>query len=441
MASKRVLIVDCQFPSIIISKQSWSNFIDDDNDDTDLYIFTSNGALSETDKISKYIRVYKEVPDPTTDGTLELWALEMHRKHVFTHIYTKCEELIFRVAHLRSLLKIKTGLTAETVAAYREKVCMKEIAQRGGFPVPKFARLYSPSDLIDFIEKNKYPVIIKPTLGRGTSGIHLIKNENELEIFLSSKLFSCIDINQRTDLVGEFIVEQFINGRMFHVNGIAKNGRIMHIWPFNYINTCLAFCQGTAYGNSSIPQSNLLYNRLYKTAQRLLDIFPTPSDVLNFHLELFENLDKNRLPNDDFILCEISGRGPGGSIRHLINLLCFENDTKESYARLDFRASISLSIPKFIEEDQEKVVTDLIVPFKQDQFIYIPRQCPIDYLVYTPIGEIGKALTYKKYNINGINSACRFVAITKTKDEGQKLVEKGLQWFENVCINISSDES
>ncbi|CAF3318403.1 unnamed protein product, partial [Rotaria sp. Silwood2] len=91
-------------------EHSWSDYIDDD-DDIELYIFTSNGALSEKDKSSPRIRIYKEIAHPTTDGTLELWAFEMHKKHSFTHVYTNNEDLIMRAAHVRSLLNINTGLT------------------------------------------------------------------------------------------------------------------------------------------------------------------------------------------------------------------------------------------------------------------------------------------------------------------------------------------
>jgi len=228
MAEKRILILDDGQITSIIAEHSWSDFLDDD-DDVDLYIFTSTGALSDKDKSCSRVKAYKEVPHPTSDGALELWALHMHRQYSFTHIYTKNEDLIIRAGHLRTLLNIKTGLSAEQVQAYREKVHMKELACQGGFPVPPFARLLAPIDLIGFIEKHGYPVVVKPTLGCAVSGLHLISNEDELQLFLSSKLFSCIDINHRMDLVGELMVEGFMRGRMYHVNGIARNGAIIHV--------------------------------------------------------------------------------------------------------------------------------------------------------------------------------------------------------------------
>jgi hypothetical protein len=440
MAAKRVLIVDERHVLLKIGDHSWSDFIDDD-DDVELYIFTSSDALTEKDKSCSRIRAYKEIPHPTTDGTLELWAYEMHKKHSFTHIYTKNEDLIIRAAHIRSLLGIKTGLTAELVPGYREKVRMKELASQGGFPVPPFARLYAPADLIGFIEKQGYPVVVKPTLGVATSGIHLLKTEDELQIFLSSKLFASIDVDQRVDLVGEFMVEGFMKGHMFHVNGIAKNGQIIHVWPFAYLHTCLDFTQqGSAYGNSSIPQSDPRYQRLCHAAQRLLNILPVPSDGLVFHIELYENLDENRLLDDDFVLCEIAARAPGGSISQLMDLLSFQDDPNTSFARLCFRASISLPTPTIKEVDSEKVITDLIIPRKPGKLMYIPRECPIDNLRYIPLADVEKPTVYEKYDVNGTNAICRFIAETKTMDEGRELVEKGFEWFESVQINTSPDE-
>jgi hypothetical protein len=442
MTDKRVLILDDGQITSIIAEHSWSDLIDDD-DNVYLYIFTSTGTLSDKDKSSSHVKAYKEVAHPTSDGSLELWALHMHREYSFTHIYTKNEDLIIRAAHLRTLLNIKTGLSAEQVQAYREKVHMKELASQGGFPVPPFARLLAPIDLIGFIEIHGYPVIVKPTLGCAVSGLHLISNENELQLFLSSKLFSCIDMNQRMDLVGELIVEGFMHGRMYHVNGIAQNGQITHVWPFAYLHTCFDFAKnGLAYGNSSVPRSDPLFNRLNNAAQRLLNILPTPNDCLIFHLELYENLDENRLPNDDFVLCEIAARAPGGSITHLIDLLTFPDHSINSFARLDFRASISLPIPLLtqIKSNENKVITDLVIPRKSGKLMYIPRECPISNLIYIPLANIEKPTIYDKYDANAMNSACRLITYSNTMDEGRELVEKGFEWFDNACIITPIDE-
>jgi hypothetical protein len=441
MAEKRILILDDGQISSIVAEHSWSDFLNDD-DDVDLYIFTSTGALSEKDKTCSRVKAYKEVPHPTSDGVLEWWALQMHRQCTFTHIYTKNEDLIIRAAHLRTLLDIKTGLSSEQVQAYREKVHMKELASKGGFPVPPFARLLAPIDLIYFIEKHGYPVIVKPTLGCAVSGLHLISNEDELQLFLSSKLFSCIDINQRMDLIGELMVEGYMRGRMYHVNGIARNGKIIHVWPFAYLHTCFDFAKyGLAYGNSSIPRSDPLFYRLYNATQRLLNILPTPNDSLTFHLELFENLDENRLPNDDFVLCEIAARAPGGSITHLIDLLTFPDNDINSFARLDFRASVSLPIPLLIKQkNEEKVLTDLVIPRKSGKLMYIPRECPIQNLIYIPLANVEKPTIYDKYDANAMNSACRLITYSKTMNEGRELVEKGLEWFDNACIITPIDE-
>lgn len=442
MAQWRVLILDDAQITSIIKEHSWSDYVDND-EDIDLFIFTSQGSLSEKDKTNRHVRAFQEVPHPTTDGTLELWAVDMHRKYSFTHIYTKNEDLVIRAAHLRSLLNIKTGLLADQVQAYREKVQMKEIASRRGFPVPPYMRLLAPADLIGFIEKHGYPVVIKPTLGCAVSGLHLISNEGELRTFLESKLFACIDISQRMDLVGEFIVEGFMRGRMFHVNGLALNGRIVRIWPFAYLHTCFEFAQhGTAYGNSSIPRKNPLFSRLHIAAQRLLDILPTPSDYLIFHLELYENIDKHP-SDDDFVLCEIAARAPGGSITALIDLLSFTDDN-ESFARLDFRASVSLPIPSLIEEkkqdDEQKVITDLIVPRKPGKLMFMPRTCPIPNLIYIPLADVNTPTIYKQYDCNAMNSACRFIATTNTMDEGRELVEIGYNWFNDNWIVTPIDE-
>jgi hypothetical protein len=230
---------------------------------------------------------------------------------------------------------------------------------------------------------------------------------------------------------------------MFHVDGLAINGRIVRVWPFAYLHTCFDFAQhGSAYGNSSIPNTNPLYSRLHLAAQRLLDILPQPSDCLIFHLELYENVDKHK-SDDDFVLCEIAARAPGGSITALIDLLSFTGDN-ESFARLDFRASVSLSIPSLNvekkQEGEEKVVTDLIIPRKPGKLVFMPRTCPIPNLTYIPLVDADTATIYKEYDCNAMNSVCRFITTTNTMDEGRELVEKGYEWFNNSCIVTPTDK-
>lgn len=441
MAEKRVLILDDRQITSIITEHSWTDLIDE-NDNVELFIFTSTGSLSQKDKSSPCVKAFKEVDHPTSDGLLELWAVEMHREFHFTNIYTKNEDLIIRAAHLRTLLGIQSGLNAQQVAAYREKVQMKQLAMEGGFRVPPFARLFSPIDLIGFIEKNGYPVVVKPTLGCAVAGLDLISNEDDLRSFLSTKLFNSVDVNQRMDLVGELMVEGFMRGRMFHVNGIAVNGQIQHVWPFAYIHTCFDFAKnGSAYGNSSIPRNNPLFDRLCRAAQRLLNILPTPKDCLIFHLELYENLDENRSADDDFVLCEIAARAPGGSITNLIDLLSFAGHPNQSFARVDFRASISLSYDILKNENDEEIVyTDLIIPRKPGKLMYIPRECPIPNLTYIPLANVIQPTTYSKYDANSINSACRLITCSKTIEQGQDLVKKGFLWFDEACIITPVDE-
>lgn len=221
------------------------------------------------------------------------------------------------------------------------------------------------------------------------------------------------------------------------------NGQITHVWPFAYLHTCFDFAKhGLAYGNSSVPPTDPLFTRLCDAAQRLLNILPTPDDCLIFHLELYENLDENRSPDNDFVLCEIAARAPGGSITHLIDLLTFPDHVHDSFARLDFRASVSLpvSIPKKEETDLVVVVTDLVIPRKQGRLMYIPRECPIPNLTYIPLANVVKPTTYDKYDANAMNSACRFITCSKSTEEGQELVKKGLAWFDSTCIVTPIDE-
>ncbi|CAF1000038.1 unnamed protein product [Didymodactylos carnosus] len=430
---KRILILDDVEVPGIVTRFNYVDFINDDDEKVQLFIFTSTNGVSEIDKKSSHLIEYKEVDHPSTDGTLEIWANEIQHKYSLTHIYTKNEELIIRAAYLRNLFGIKNGLQSEDVAFYREKVKMKECARQGGFLVPNFERILAPATILKFIEQYGYPVVIKPTMGCAVSGVEVIKDEEELKVYFKKKLFSSIDLGQRADFVGETMIESFVNGRIYNVNGYAYHGQIQQIWPFEYLHTCLEFAlHGKAYGNSSIRSNEPLYTQLKDAAQNLLSILPTP-DNLVFHLELYENVNFNGT-NGQFILCEIAARGPGGSIGALIDII-----EGERFAEIDFRVSNELPVSKKQKEKLDIIVSDLVIPRQKGKLMYIPLECPIQGINYIPIAKC--VSSYTKYDVNTTNSACRMVAVGNDREETQKLVYKGLEWFESSCIITNDNDS
>lgn len=291
-----ILIIDDTSSPPCNKLLNWTDFISP-NEGIQLFIITSKGSLTDKDK--KECKEYIELDHPDRNGALEVQAMQFHSKYKIHAIYAKQEELILRAAALRQLFGCTTGLKKDAAIAYRDKIKMKEIAKKGGYPCPEFMRISQPSEIIEFSNNNSYPFVIKPSTGCASAGVTVIKSEQDVLDYLNKDFYgpveekevdgddsSAVNDNWRTYYSGDLIAENYIDSEMFHVNGFAQNGKIVCVWPFKYLNSNLGFTQGNSYGNILIPKTDIRYDMLVNTAQSLLSTLPTP-DRLVFHIELF----------------------------------------------------------------------------------------------------------------------------------------------------------
>src|SRR5262249_40276709 len=72
------------------------------------------------------------------DGLVELDALELDRRFVFTRIFAQSEHDLVRAADLRAWLGLP-GQSRDSARAFRDKVTMKTLARAGGMETAAFA--------------------------------------------------------------------------------------------------------------------------------------------------------------------------------------------------------------------------------------------------------------------------------------------------------------
>ncbi|TPX61551.1 hypothetical protein PhCBS80983_g01129 [Powellomyces hirtus] len=450
-----VLILDEVGTPSISNAVSYSSFLSL-SDNVELLVITSKGALSQGDK-DKCL-AYEEIATPTTNGLLEVLALRLHDKYRIDKIYTKQEDLILRASLLRDTLGIKSGLSHSSALLYRDKELMKRHIAASGFPVPPYARIYSPASILSFLRDNPFPIIIKPTLGSASAGVTVVRSQTELEAYLEKEFYTRIDDGGKCmDYSGDMIVEGFVNGNMFHVNGHAHDGHLEDVWPFSYVKTNLGFTTGQAYGNVLIPQGDPMWKKLIDATERVLAALPAVDDLV-FHLELFNVVNDGK--PDQLVLCEIAARRPGGSIGMLINASeggAISSSSPRAatttigvspanpltlFSEMEFRLSLGLALRQnrshssLIERYKNFTIGDLLIPRKVGQLQSIPEatSCPLANTHYFPIAKVGT--TYTGFHMTTMNTAARFVVLLE--DGSVAKMEEALAnaqaWFENAVV-------
>lgn len=215
-------------------------------------------------------------------------------------IVTTSEFDVVRMAQMRELFGIE-GQTVNNALLFRDKIEMKKKVAQAGLKVPEFIRAANAIDVLRFVENHGYPIIIKPVNGAGTVNVNLIRDEVALCEFLDKNTVENLD------------VETYVDGKLYHVDGLIYDGEVKFIWPHAYNSeSTLGFDDGHHMGSYMLDKDRPITHRLIQFAKDVLKALEAPS-LATFHCEIFHNT------QDELVLCEIACRLGGGRIVPVLN--------------------------------------------------------------------------------------------------------------------------
>lgn len=229
---------------------------------------------------------------------VEKTALKLARQHDLVGVFARAEADVIRAAQLRELL----GLPGQKIAsalAYRNKVIMKDHLRGSGVRLPAYRTLDSAYTAVQFVEEHGYPVVIKPFAESGSYGTHIVRSEQELDAYLERAPRGGVEI------------ETFVDGQMYHVDGLVIDGQLVFIHPFRYVNDCLSFRKNEFSGSLTVARDNPLYEPLIDAARKVIAALPSPPNMA-FHAELWHT------KAGELVFCEIASRTGGGMISSTI---------------------------------------------------------------------------------------------------------------------------
>ena len=233
-------------------------------------------------------------------GQIELAALNYHGISPFDCILALEEIDILRAAQIRKSLDLK-GQSLDSAQVFTDKLLMKAALEKAKINVPPYEHVSSILDVTKFINKQGYPVVVKPSSATENKGVFILKNEQDLETLAqSSDLF-----NFESPWAVE--VESFVKGTLYHVNGLVSGGKIIYIWPSVYLQQPIDLNQGLSAASYTLSSTNPLLSRLNDYGSQILQALPTPSEAA-FHLEVFLT------PSKDLVFCEIASRIGGKGV-------------------------------------------------------------------------------------------------------------------------------
>lgn len=317
-----------------------------------------------------------------------------------------------RASEIREFLGID-GQNVLSTKIYRNKIEMKNKAIECGIKVPNFKQILNALDLLEFINKYDYPVVVKPIDGAGSKGTTILNNNKELQFLLEK------------GIEGNLEVEEFIEGDMYHIDGLINDNKIIINWPSLYINGCLAFQEGKYLGSHMLSKDNPLTKKLQNFVHSILEKFPTPSSTA-FHAEVFHT------KNNELILCEIASRVGGAKINDVIEKAFNINLLKNS---VQGQAGIQNKIE--IMDTPNLLYGWALIPPQEGILEEWPsEELPIDVVEYEFHGNVGQKFTGANLSIDKIAtfivSGKDEVAIKNKIDTLTTWFSKNVKWKKSI---------
>ncbi|EAF6498013.1 nikkomycin biosynthesis protein, partial [Listeria monocytogenes] len=183
----------------------------DDTDETIICITPAKNVAEYKEKLSEGKFEIVAIKDWEDKTTIDIAINTIYNKKIFNKVISMREKDIIHAAYIREHFELM-GQTISSAMAFRDKYVMKNLAIQNNIKVPIFSKVNTFFDVVNFTNKNKFPVVVKPRLGAGSVDTFIINNSLEMEENLRG-----VDLKN-------FIIEEFIDGSIFHVDGLIKDG-------------------------------------------------------------------------------------------------------------------------------------------------------------------------------------------------------------------------
>jgi biotin carboxylase len=137
------------------------------------------------------------------------------------------------VAHLREHFRLP-GMGDSLARNFRDKLAMRTTARNAGLLVPEFTGVFNYDHLRDFMARVSPPWLLKPRSEASSMGIKKINHADELWSTLESL----------GDQQSFFVMEQFVPGDVYHVDGLVDNGKVLFSMAHKYAQPPLSIYAG-----------------------------------------------------------------------------------------------------------------------------------------------------------------------------------------------------
>ncbi len=234
-----------------------------------------------------------------------------------------------KAAKLREHLRVP-GMGDTTARYFRDKLAMRKKAEDDNISIPGFVHVLNHNKINNFLDSHNPPYILKPRSQAGAIGLKKMNSKDEV----------WQAINQLGDEQSYYLLEEFIEGKIFHVDSIIYNDKIKFaqsheyaLPPFEVANEGRVFCTRTVRHGTDEEKELLSINK------KVIKSLGLKKGVS--HTEFIQSARSGK-----FYFLETSARVGGANISNLIEESTGINMWKEWAKIENLNETDSYSVPE-----------------------------------------------------------------------------------------------
>ena len=265
----------------------------------------------------------KTVPDDASAEDYIRAVTNLLGNQPITRIVGLDEFDVLNAAKAREHLQVE-GISNSYALRFRDKLRMRNLASAKEIPCPEFSGLFRAGEISEFLENVPAPWIIKPRSEVSAFGIKKCETKGQVWDVLT-------DLDTRNtwrDHPSQYLIERFIEGKVFHVDSVVNDGKVLACGVSEYGTPPMTVShQGGVFTTSIVPYNSRERKDLELLNKKLLNGFEYRRGVA--HAEFLQSKEDGK-----YYLLEVAARVGGAYIANVLEHACNFNLWRE-WAKLE----------------------------------------------------------------------------------------------------------
>ena len=297
-------------------------------------------TLTNADWPRESLEEFMTMPEGLTPVQILNTVCWLSRTRRFDRIVALDEFDLETAALLREHMRLP-GMGETATRFFRDKLAMRVRAREAGVAVPQFTGVFNYDAVRAFMASVPGPWLLKPRTNASAIGIKPINHPDELWPIL----------DQLGDLQTHYVLERFVAGEVYHVEGVTWKGEVLFAAPHKYGHPPMqTMHKGGVFTTRSLPPDSDEAKGLVEIHKRVLAALGMVSGVT--HTEFIRSNEDGR-----FYFLETAARVGGAYIAELVEFSKGLNPWVE-WARVEVATLLGMeyTLPRLREEYAGSVI-------------------------------------------------------------------------------------